>query len=78
MMLTQSITLSTKLISQIISSLVMIVGVVVMMLSISWLLTVVAILILPLSLISIRQITKRSQPQFAQTAISFRLSQWTH
>lgn len=53
-------------ISQIISSLVMIVGVVVMMLSISWLLTVVAILILPLSLILIRQITKRSQPQFAK------------
>jgi ATP-binding cassette subfamily B protein len=60
-------------ISQTISSLVMIVGVIAMMLSISWLLTLVTVLILPLSLILIAQITKRSQPQFAkqQTVLAY-------
>jgi ATP-binding cassette subfamily B protein len=50
--------------SQIITSVVMILGIVVMMLSISWLLTLITILVLPLSFVFIAIIMKKSQPQF--------------
>lgn len=52
--------------SQIVTSVVMIVGIVVMMLSISWLLTLITVLVLPLSFVLIRTITKRSQVQFVR------------
>ena len=52
--------------SQIISSLVTIVGVLVMMLSISWIMTLVALLILPFSMIFISLIIKRSQTYFKE------------
>lgn len=50
--------------SQIITSVVMVLGIIVMMLTISWLLTVITILVLPLSFVLISFITKRSQTQF--------------
>ncbi len=50
--------------SQIITSIVSIVGIVIMMLSISWLLTLVTIVILPLSFGLIGVIMKKSQVQF--------------
>jgi ATP-binding cassette subfamily B protein len=50
--------------SQILTSIVTIVGIVVMMISISWLLTLVTVLILPLSFILIPTIIKKSQAQF--------------
>ncbi len=50
--------------SQIVTSVVMILGITVMMLSISALLTLVTIIILPFSFILIAQLTKRSQKQF--------------
>lgn len=52
--------------SQIITSLIMIIGITIMMFSISWLLAVVTIIILPISFILIGQIMKRSQTQFAR------------
>lgn len=52
--------------SQILTSVIMIIGITIMMLSISWLLTIVAIIILPISMILITQIMKRSQAQFAR------------
>jgi ATP-binding cassette subfamily B protein len=50
--------------TQIISSLVMIVGVLVMMFTISWLMTIVALVIIPVSLMFVMFITKRSQKYF--------------
>jgi ATP-binding cassette subfamily B multidrug efflux pump len=54
----------TQNLTQIISSMVTIVGVVVMMLSISWLMTLVALVILPVSFVFIRFIIKGSQQYF--------------
>ena len=50
--------------SQIVTSVVMIIGIVIMMLTISWVLTLITILILPLSFVLIALITKKSQVQF--------------
>ena len=58
-------TLSQSL-SQIITSVVTIIGVLVMMLSISWMMTLAALLTIPLSLIIIGQIIGRSQVFFKQ------------
>lgn len=52
--------------SQIITSVIMLIGIIVMMLSISWLLTLITILVLPLSFGLIMFITKRSQPHFVR------------
>lgn len=52
--------------SQIVTSAVTIIGIVVMMLSISWLLTLITVLVLPLSFVLIRFVTKRSQVQFVR------------
>jgi ATP-binding cassette, subfamily B, multidrug efflux pump len=54
----------TQNLTQIISSVVTILGVLIMMLSISWLMTLVALVILPLSFIFIRFIIKGSQKYF--------------
>ncbi len=56
--------------SQILTSLLSVVGVMVMMLIISPLLAVVALVTIPLSLLVIRVIAKRSRPRF--------VAQWTH
>lgn len=53
-------------ISQIISSVTTLIGVLVMMLTISWLMTLVTLLIIPLSLIFVAAITKLSQKYFVQ------------
>lgn len=58
-------TLSQSL-TQMITSVVMVLGVIVMMLSISWQMTLVALLILPLSLVIIRFIVNKSQKYFKQ------------
>ncbi len=50
--------------SQLITSITMIIGVLIMMLSISWLMTIIAIVIIPLSMILIVGIAKRSQKHF--------------
>ncbi|MBF1032886.1 MAG: ABC transporter ATP-binding protein [Candidatus Nanosynbacter sp.] len=60
---TVSQTLNQSL-SQMMSAVVMLVGILAMMLSISWLLTVVALLVVPLSMGLIVMITRRSQTQF--------------
>ncbi len=60
---TVSQTLNQSL-SQILTSIVMIIGITVMMLSISPLLTLIVVLIVPLSFIMILAITKKSQTQF--------------
>lgn len=60
---TVSQTLNQSL-SQIITSVVMIIGIIGMMFSISWLLTLITLLILPLSFIGIVFVTNRSQTQF--------------
>lgn len=60
---TVSQTLNQSL-SQIITSVVTLVGIFVMMMTISWVLTLVTIVILPLSVVLIRFITKRSQKYF--------------
>lgn len=52
--------------TQLITSMLTIIGVIVMMLSISPLLTLIAILTLPLSIIAITSIAKRSQKQFVR------------
>lgn len=54
----------TQSLSQMMSAVVMLVGILAMMLSISWSLTVVALLVVPLSMGLIVVITKRSQTQF--------------
>ncbi|HDR7622490.1 TPA: ABC transporter ATP-binding protein [Bacillus mycoides] len=50
--------------SQIITSVITIIGVLIMMLSISWQMTLVALLILPVSMILIMSVVKRSQKYF--------------
>lgn len=60
---TVSQTLNQSL-SQIITSAVTLIGVLIMMLSISWIMTLAAIVILPLSMILISAIVKRSQDYF--------------
>lgn len=50
--------------SQIVTSFVMIIGISIMMLTISWVLTLITILVLPISFVLIMLITKKSQPQF--------------
>jgi ATP-binding cassette, subfamily B, multidrug efflux pump len=62
-------TISTTLtqnLSQIVTSVTMIIGVLVMMLTISWLMTVVALVIIPISFILVRLVVKRSQKYFKQ------------
>jgi ATP-binding cassette subfamily B protein len=58
-------TLSQSL-TQIITSLVTVVGVLIMMLSISWIMTLVALLILPLSMVVVTLIVRQSQKYFKQ------------
>jgi ATP-binding cassette subfamily B protein len=60
---TISITLTQSL-SQIVTSVTMIVGVLVMMFSISWLMTCVALLVLPLSFFFVTFVVKKSQVHF--------------
>jgi ATP-binding cassette subfamily B protein len=58
-------TLSQSL-TQIITSLVTVVGVLIMMLSISWIMTLVALLIVPLSMVAVMLIVRQSQKYFKQ------------
>jgi len=58
-------TLSQSL-TQIITSLVTVVGVLVMMFSISWIMTLVALVIIPLSMMAVMLIVKQSQKYFKQ------------
>ena len=51
--------------TQLISSITMIIGVLVMMLTISWAMTLVALVLLPISMILVSLIVKRSQKYFA-------------
>jgi ATP-binding cassette subfamily B protein len=60
---TVSQTLNQSL-SQIVTSVIMIIGIIGMMLSISWLLTLVTIMILPISFVLLAVIMKHSQKQF--------------
>jgi ATP-binding cassette subfamily B multidrug efflux pump len=62
---TVSQTLNQSL-SQIISSVTMIIGVLIMMLTISWQMTLVALIVLPLSFILLSLIVKKSQKYFKQ------------
>ncbi len=62
---TVSHTLNQSL-SQIITSSITVIGVLVMMLSISWLMTLVALIIIPLSLLVVSLIVKQSQKYFKQ------------
>lgn len=50
--------------SQVVTSIILLFGIIVMMLSISWELTIVAILVLPISMLFIGLIVKNSQSQF--------------
>lgn len=66
-------TISTTLnqsLMQIVTSVTMLIGILIMMLWISWELTLIAILTVPVSLVLIRFITKRSQPHFVQQQVS--------
>lgn len=58
-------TLSQSL-SQIITSLVTVIGVLVMMFSISWVMTLVALVVIPLSMITVMLIVRQSQKYFKQ------------
>jgi ATP-binding cassette subfamily B protein len=58
-------TLSQSL-TQIITSLVTVVGVLIMMLSISWQMTLVALVVIPLSMVTVMLIVKQSQKYFKQ------------
>ena len=58
-------TLSQSL-SQIITSITTVLGILIMMLTISWQMTLIALLIIPLSLVIVRYIVKRSQKYFRQ------------
>ena len=62
---TVSNTLNQSL-SQIVTSVTMLVGILVMMLTISWLMTLVALLVLPVSMVLIMIVVKRSQKYFKQ------------
>jgi len=52
--------------TQIITSVVTVIGVLVMMLSISWLMTLVALIIIPLSMVTVMLIVRQSQKYFKQ------------
>jgi len=52
--------------TQIITSLVTVIGVLVMMISISWLMTLVALIIIPLSMVTVMLIVRQSQKYFKQ------------
>jgi ATP-binding cassette subfamily B multidrug efflux pump len=52
--------------TQIITSLVTVIGVLIMMLSISWLMTLVALIIIPLSMVTVMLIVRQSQKYFKQ------------
>jgi ATP-binding cassette subfamily B protein len=52
--------------TQLLTSFLMLIGVIVMMLTISWILTVVTVLTLPLSLVLVAKIGKRSQRHFVE------------
>jgi ATP-binding cassette, subfamily B, multidrug efflux pump len=56
--------------SMVLTSSLMLVGVLVMMLIVSWLLALVTALLIPVSLLTVRFITKRSRPRF--------MAQWKH
>ncbi|MGD9714030.1 MAG: ABC transporter ATP-binding protein, partial [Thermomicrobiales bacterium] len=56
--------------SQIVTSLTMLIGILAMMIWISWEMTLVAMMIVPVSLVLIRLITQRSQPWFVQQQAS--------
>jgi len=56
----------TQNLSQIVTSVTTIIGVLIMMLTISWLMTLVALLILPLSFVLVRLVVGRSQRYFRQ------------
>jgi len=58
-------TLSQSL-TQIITSVVMVIGVLIMMISINWIMTLVALLVLPLSMIVVMLIVRQSQKHFKQ------------
>ena len=66
---TVSQTLNQSL-SQMVSSVTTIIGILILMVTISWQLTIVAILILPVSMILVTTIIKRSQKFFSQQQIS--------
>lgn len=66
---TVSQTLNQSL-SQIVTSVTMIIGILVMMFSISWLLTLVALVIVPLSFVFIITIVKKSQGYFKEQQVS--------
>ena len=55
----------TQSVSQIISSITMLIGILIMMFTISWQMTLVALCILPISFLLIRVLVKRSQKHFA-------------
>ncbi len=66
---------ATQTLAQLITSLLTVIGVLVMMFSISWILAIVALVTVPLSVVMTAQIAKRSQPQFvAQWAATGRLN----
>lgn len=65
---TISMTLTQNL-SQIVTSITIIIGVLVMMLTISWLMTVVAVVVLPLSFILAKLVVNKSQKYFKQQQI---------
>jgi ATP-binding cassette subfamily B multidrug efflux pump len=72
-------TISTSLaqnLSQIVTSVTMIIGVLVMMLTISWLMTLVALVMLPLSFALVSIVIKASQKYF-QTAAVYNWGMWT-
>jgi ATP-binding cassette subfamily B multidrug efflux pump len=52
--------------TQIITSVATVIGVLIMMLSISWIMTLVALTIVPLSMIAVTVIVKQSQKHFRQ------------
>jgi ATP-binding cassette, subfamily B, multidrug efflux pump len=52
--------------TQLISSILMVVGIMIMMLTISWLMTIVVLLTLPLTVVIVASIAKRSQGYFAR------------
>ena len=57
-------------ITQLITSIVMVVGVVIMMFTINWIMTLITLVMVPLSLILVSLVVKRSQPHFfAQQAL---------
>jgi len=56
----------TQTFAELITSVLMVIGVVVMMFSISWRLALIALVTIPLALLVTTQIAKRSQPQFTR------------